>query len=115
MKLNWIRKCTIMVFTMQFCAIIILWQLIRNAYSTETNTGFFSSSSVRQLEYNISMEQIAKLRSSIYPSTAEYKWLFLSSYHAYTTMMDRNFFAQYYAAKRHSNIKPILWGIGFYG
>jgi hypothetical protein len=90
---------------------VILWQCIYYMYSIETNARF----NLGLIDYNISMEQIAKFRSWIYPSTIKYKWLFFTSYREYITMMDRNYFAQYYAAKRHPNINATLWGDGFSG
>lgn len=67
------------------------------------------------IHWSISMERISRIWSSVYPSTAEYKWLLLTSYRTYTTIMHRNFFAQYDAAKRHPNINATLCGVGFDG
>lgn len=96
-------------------SVLIIWpQRIGNIYSVSKNNSS-SFSTAKRINYINSMENLAKLRSSIYPSTMKYNWLFLSSYSMYATMMDRHFYSQYYAAKRHPNINPILWGIGFSG
>ena len=115
MRLGRREKYAFVFFTMQLGLIIIWSSLIRDPYSSETDDILVFSIAPRRIDYQISMERIAQIRSSTYSSMAEYKWLFLSSYQLYTTMMDRNFFAQYDAAKRHPNIDATLWGIGFDG
>lgn len=95
--------------------VLIIWpQRIKYTYSVLKDNSS-SSSTAKRIDYINSMENLAKYRSSIYPSTMKYNWLFLSSYSMYATMMDRHFYSQYYAAKRHPNINPILWGIDFSG
>lgn len=68
-----------------------------------------------RMDYSMSMNKITKYRSSTcFPGT-RYKWLFLCTHQTYHSMMNRHYFFQYYAAQRHPNIDPTLWGIGFLG
>ena len=69
----------------------------------------------RRIDYTMSMDKITKYRLSTYLSGVRYKWLFLTTYQMYRSMMHRHYFSQYYAAKRHSSIDPTLWGTGFPG
>ncbi len=69
----------------------------------------------KQIDYKMSMQRITQYRLSAYPSNTKYRWLFLTSFRIYRIMMDRHYFAQYYAAKRHPNIDPTLWGRDFPG
>ena len=68
-----------------------------------------------QIKYMKSMQRIANFRLSTYTASQRYKWMFLSSLRTYKGMMDRHYFAQFYAAQRHPNIEAILWGDGFPG
>jgi hypothetical protein len=69
----------------------------------------------RRIDYNASMDRITQYRLSTYSINITYKWLFLCTFREYRVAMDRNYFSQYYAAKRHPNINATLWGANFPG
>ena len=69
----------------------------------------------KQIHYNLSLQRISNYRLTTFGSNTTYRWLFLSAFDVYRTMMDRHYFAQYYAAGRHPNIQATLWGRGFPG
>ena len=66
-------------------------------------------------EYKLAMDMIAQYRTRTYPTNLKSKWLFLTSHTAYRTAMDRHYYLQYYAARRHPNINATMWGYGFPG
>jgi hypothetical protein len=68
---------------------------------------------VTQVDYKLSLKAIANYRSLTYEIHQSYKWLFLCSFNSYRSMMDRNYFSQYYVAQRRPNINATLWGYGF--
>ena len=77
------------------------------------NVEFHRNGTAKQIDYEISMEKIKQYRMSIYSNNTKYRWLFLTNFRTYNILMDRHYFAQYYAALRHPNIEPVLWGRDF--
>ena len=85
------------------------------ASSILSDINAFNFRFAKQIDYEISMEKIKQYRISTYPNNTRYRWLFLTNFRTYSILMDRHYFAQYYAALRHPNIEPVLWGRDFPG
>jgi hypothetical protein len=82
---------------------------------TVLNDDTRDSRSSKKIHYHRSLQGISNYRLKTYGSNTTYRWLFLSTFRVYRVMMDRHYFAQYYAAKRHPNIQATLWGRDFPG